>query len=72
MVAFGQDDVLNKTGAESKVANDIVKILPATGKGGLPGVGKPCFPNTGDLFGTLNTSDHTTLDTARNAIFMNP
>jgi cytochrome c peroxidase len=32
---------------------DIIATLPATGIGGLPAEGKPCFPNTGDLFGEM-------------------
>jgi hypothetical protein len=32
---------------------DIVVTLPATGVGGLQAEGKPCFPNTGDLFGGM-------------------
>jgi hypothetical protein len=32
---------------------DIVVTLPATGAGGLPAESKPCFPNTGDLFGEM-------------------
>jgi hypothetical protein len=26
------------------------------GEGGLPAVGKPCFPNSGNLFGELRTA----------------
>ena len=66
---FGQDAAASKTGQESTVAKDIVKTLPATGIGGLGAIGKPCFPNTGDLFGTLDTSNPMTLDQARAAIF---
>jgi cytochrome c peroxidase len=39
------------------VARDIVRILPATGKGGLKAAGRACLPNSGDLFGTLNKTD---------------
>ena len=66
---FGQDDVANKSGQEAVVAKDIVKTLTATGVGGLTAVGKPCFPNTGDLFGTLDASGGMTLDQARAKIF---
>ena len=34
-------------------AKDIVASLPAVGQAGL----RTCFPNSGDFFGTLNTSD---------------
>ncbi len=37
-------------------AKDIVRLLPATGIMGLAGVSKPCFPNTGDLFGTMQVA----------------
>jgi len=37
----------------TSLAKDIVATLPAVGQKGLP----TCFPNTGDLFGTLNRSD---------------
>jgi len=33
-----------------------VIVLPAVGNDGLPGIGKPCFPNGGDLFGDLQTT----------------
>ena len=65
---FGATDD-GATKADGIVAKDIVKILPATGTGGLTAVGKPCFPNTGDLFGTLDASNPMTLDQARAAIF---
>jgi hypothetical protein len=35
------------------IAKDIVTTLPAAGQKGQPA----CFPNTGDLFGTLNKAD---------------
>ena len=34
-------------------AKDVVRLLPAVGEGGLPGIGKPCLPNAGNLFGAL-------------------
>ena len=52
----------------SVIANDIVKVLPAVGAAGL----KTCFPNTGDLFGTLNVSDPRRLDDALNTILEAP
>ena len=52
----------------SVIANDIVKVLPAVGAAGL----KTCFPNTGDLFGTLNVSDSRRLDDALNIILEAP
>ncbi|MFK7860090.1 MAG: cytochrome-c peroxidase [Granulosicoccus sp.] len=36
-------------------ANDYWSILPAVGRGGLKAIGKPCFPNTGRLFGKAQT-----------------
>ncbi len=36
-------------------AKDVVRELPATGEAGLDGIGKPCFPNTGNLFGEMQT-----------------
>lgn len=41
----------------SQVAQDIMQVLPATGKGGLKALGRPCFPNSGDLFGSINKAD---------------
>lgn len=38
---------------KGKLAKDIKITLPAVGKKGLKGIGKPCFPNTGELFGEL-------------------
>jgi len=34
-------------------AKDIIRVLPAVGRGGLTAEGKPCFPNTGNLFGEM-------------------
>ncbi len=39
------------------LARDIIATLPATGKFGLKAVNGECFPNTGDLFATLNKDD---------------
>ena len=39
------------------LGNDTIKKLPAVGVGGLTATGKPCFPNTGDLFGTLDPTN---------------
>ena len=39
------------------LGNDTIKTLPAVGAGGLTAIGKPCFPNTGDLFGTLDPTN---------------
>lgn len=42
----------------SPIARDIIATLPATGqKYGLRAVAGECFPNSGDLFGTLNKND---------------
>jgi cytochrome c peroxidase len=41
----------------SQLAQDIIKTMPATGTSGLKGIGKACFPNTGDLFLSVNPSD---------------
>jgi cytochrome c peroxidase len=37
-------------------AAEVIATLPATGSSGLPAEGKPCFPNSGDLFGELRTA----------------
>ncbi len=34
-------------------AKDRISVLPAVGRRGLPGIGKPCFANTGRLFGKM-------------------
>ena len=47
----------DKGSARSPVARDIIATLPATGKLGLKAVVGECFPNSGDLFGTLNKDD---------------
>lgn len=39
------------------LARDIIATLPATGKFGLKATSGECFPNTGDLFATLNKDD---------------
>jgi cytochrome c peroxidase len=41
----------------SSIARDIIATLPATGTLGLKAVTGECFPNTGDLFDTLNKTD---------------
>ena len=41
----------------SQLARDVVRILPATGRGGLKAAGKACFPNSGSLFGSVNALD---------------
>ena len=46
----------SESGPEFAPAPDIVHVLPATGVGGLPAIGKPCFPNTGNLFGQMQTT----------------
>ena len=50
------------------LAKDITRILPAVGKAGLKAIGKPCFPNSGDLFGSLNKTDPRPLQTAFDGI----
>ena len=57
-LTMGQEDVANP-GTQS--AKDIVRTLPAVGSRGLKGLGKPCFPNSGDLFGSVNAKDPTPL-----------
>lgn len=52
---------LEKPVTGTQFARDIVRVLPAVGSGGLKGIGKPCFPNSGDLFGSVNTYDPTPL-----------
>ncbi len=49
-IASGQMDAAK---AKTQQAKDVVVTLPAVGQQGL----KVCFPNSGDLFGTLNASD---------------
>ena len=44
-----------------QLANDIIRILPAVGQRGLKSIGKPCQPNSGDLFGSVNKDDPTPL-----------
>ena len=44
-----------------KAAKDIIRILPAVGKRGLKSIGKPCQPNSGDLFSSVNLEDPTPL-----------
>jgi hypothetical protein len=47
-LSFGHaDQAKDKT----KRAKEILANLPAVGDKGLPGIGKPCMPNSGDLFG---------------------
>lgn len=54
-LAMGQKQLAK---ANSRVARDIVATLPATGQTlGLRGVAGECFPNTGDLFDTLDKRD---------------
>ena len=43
----------NPTDPNDFTAKDIVRVLPATGVTGLPGIQKPCLPNSGDLFGAM-------------------
>lgn len=52
---------LDKPITGTQFARDIVRVLPAVGSGGLKSIGKPCFPNSGDLFGSVNTYDPTPL-----------
>jgi cytochrome c peroxidase len=54
-LAMGQKQSA-KTG--TRIARDIVATLPATGQTlGLRGVTGECFPNSGDIFGSVNKSD---------------
>ena len=57
-LAMGQMSVAH---VGSQVARDIVQVLPAVGRLGLKSVGKPCFPNSGDLFNSVNADDPTPL-----------
>jgi hypothetical protein len=41
---------------------DVIKTLPATGIYGLTAEAKPCFPNTGNLFGDTQTAFQRILD----------
>ena len=43
------------------LAQDIISVMPAVGRSGLKASGKPCFPNSGDLFGSVNVNDPTPL-----------
>jgi cytochrome c peroxidase len=56
----------------SQLAQDVVKTLPATGSTGFKGIGKTCFPNTGDLFGSINLSDLRPLQLHFNSILGTP
>ena len=38
------------------LADDILRVLPAVGEGGLPSAGLPCQPNTGELFGDTQST----------------
>ena len=58
--------------SNSQLARDVVRILPATGAGGLQQVGKACFPNTGSLFGSVNVLDQRPLQTVFMAILGDP
>jgi cytochrome c peroxidase len=49
-LVIGHKDIA-KSGTQ--IAKDVVATLPAVGQKGLP----TCFPNSGDLFGTLNLGD---------------
>ena len=52
----GHEEVrANPTDPNDFTAKDIVRVFPATGAAGLPGIGKPCLPNSGDLFGAMQT-----------------
>ena len=62
---MGQEDVAN---GRSSVARDVIRTLPAVGKSGLRAAGKNCFPNSGDLFGTLNKIDTRPLQVAFESI----
>jgi len=42
------------SGTQRGVTN--ILIMPAVGSDGLQGIGKPCFPNNGSLFGDLQTT----------------
>ncbi|MFL5068532.1 MAG: hypothetical protein ACJ8D9_02975 [Xanthobacteraceae bacterium] len=42
------------SGTQRAVTN--IAVMPAVGNAGLPGIGKPCFPNTGNLFGNIQTT----------------
>lgn len=53
-------------------ARDVIATLPATGKFGLKASSGECFPNTGDLFGTLNKDDHRPLQPAFQRILKRP
>ncbi len=48
-VTNGHDEVAKRNGT----AKDRILFLPAVGKGGLEAIDKPCFPNSGDLFGEM-------------------
>jgi cytochrome c peroxidase len=66
---MGQMDVAERG---SQHARDIVRTLPAVGQGGLAGIGKPCFPNSGALFGSVNPLDPRPLQATFNRILDNP
>ena len=41
----------------TSLARDIIATVPATGKFGLRAAGRECFPNSGDLFDSVNVDD---------------
>ena len=47
-ITLGHDNIAASSG--SVRAKDIVAVLPAVGATGLPGIKRPCFANSGDLF----------------------
>lgn len=48
-------ELANPGNPDDFAAKDIIRILPATGASGLRGIGKECFPNSGNLFGEMQT-----------------
>ena len=69
-LVMGQQEA---TSPGSQVARDFVATLPATGQTyGLRSVAGECFPNTGDLFGSLNKNDPRQLQRAAHRILRSP
>ena len=63
---------LSITQSGSQKARDIVQVLPAVGSKGLKEIGKPCFPNSGDLFGSVNPLDPRPLQPTLSQILASP
>lgn len=51
----GHPSTVNTSGTAQR-ASDIIVKLPATGRDGLPQKKLPCFPNSGNLFGDMQTA----------------